>query len=602
MAESWLEIVEGRAPILLIAPHGGRAGPATRAVLHPKVNDLGTATITRELAWRLSARALINAGMDRNELDCNRLSQLSQRAPWLLELIADQLIAIIEHAGRATVLVIHGWNIIEPRVDLGLGMKQMGGMLRPLPGAYVTADEGFIRGPVSALAARLHRAGIHPTFGLRYPGAAAHNLLQGFTPRHAGSKSPALRRLAAIAAGGRVDALQLELAVTLRLPGELRERAIDAVTETFATNRGSGRQRGGVSQVPIYIVRRTPTSPKVDSLKVPPSRVGVEFYDPAAALGGMVSFDFGPGAAGGRIMILFDGSRVALFTAEGQVERIGELLSLGPLSLNARLNGKLLFRGPAVIVDDGKAYLSVEDALAHSRIDPTVELEATLEFEERMIFFSEELPELDDSLMTARPVQSYGREPELAVAPRAVYGRLQGFVQLGGCRRRLDADFRLGGSFTGLGSQKFVRREMLWSKFRGPAGHEICEARELQLDDGRYHRLARVSRNGQWSTCELNEIRVQHSSPAAPPERVEAYLAGPAGARLTIEGKPGIFVMLSRPGPDQTRLHTTLGFAEFKLGDLRGAGMYEFSCRVGPEHSPRGDNHSDDATRVENSS
>src|SRR5215472_11081306 len=117
----WLEIVEGAAPILLIAPHGGRAGAAARAILHPKVNDLETAEITREIATRLGARALINTAMDRNELDCNRLSQITQRAPWLLELIARELDGVIRSAGHATVLLIHGWNIIEPRIDLGLG-------------------------------------------------------------------------------------------------------------------------------------------------------------------------------------------------------------------------------------------------------------------------------------------------------------------------------------------------------------------------------------------------------------------------------------------------------------------------------------------------
>jgi len=53
-----------------------------------------------------------------------------------------------------------------------------------------------------------------------------------------------------------------------------------------------------------------------------------------------------------------------------------------------------------------------------------------------------------------------------------------------------------------------------------------------------------------------------------------------------MEGEPGAFVMLSRPGPDGTRLHTLMGFAEFKLGDLKGAGMYEFSRRVGMTSRP----------------
>jgi hypothetical protein len=584
MLPSWLEIVEGHAPILLIAPHGGRAGTATRAMLHPKVNDLGTAAITRELASRLRARALINTAMDRNELDCNRLSQLSQHAPWLLELITEQLIAIIKSEGHATVLVIHGWNIIEPRVDLGLGLKEIGGTLRPLPGAYITAREAFIRGQVSVLAARLRHAQIHPTFGLRYPGAAAHNLLQGFTPRHASSKSTPLRQLATIAADGGVDALQLEMSVTLRLPGELRERAIDAITQTFATRRESEAQRS--APAPICILTQTqPTSPKMVTPKAPPSRVGVEFYDPTAGIGGMVSFDFGPGAAGGRIMILFGGSRVALFTAEGEAERKGHQLSIGPLILNASHNGNLVFRGPAVIVDDGRAYLSVEDALARSRIDQTAAVQATLEFEDTTTSFSNLLIELDDLLAAARTARN-SNESSPIIPPRAAFGRLRGFVQLGGRRSSLDAAFRLGASFTGLGLQKFVKRWMLWSNFRRPTGHEAFEARELQLDGGACHRLARVSRNGHWSTCKLTEIRAHHLSPNGPPERVAADATDPAGVRLTIEGTSGAFVMLSRPGPDQTRLHTTLGFAEFRLGDLRGAGMYEFSQRVGLNGDP----------------
>src|SRR5216684_8405960 len=140
----WLEIIDGGAPLLLIAPHGGRAGAAARATLHPKVNDLETATITRELAARLNATALINAGMDRNELDCNRVAQVAAREPWLLELIADEVAGIVERHQRATVLIVHGWNIIEPRVDLGFGLRERGGRLHPPGGAHVSASDEFI--------------------------------------------------------------------------------------------------------------------------------------------------------------------------------------------------------------------------------------------------------------------------------------------------------------------------------------------------------------------------------------------------------------------------------------------------------------------------
>ena len=235
--EQWLEIVEGDAPILLIAPHGGRAGAAAEATLHPKVNDLETAEITRVLAARIDATALINAGMDRNEIDCNRLAQLASRAPWILDLIADRIEQIIARHGRATVLLIHGWNIIEPRVDFGLGLREAAGRLRPPNGAHVSASDRFINGQLADLAARLRAVNILPSFGMRYPGGAAQNLLQAFTPRHRSSDITAIQRLAAIAESGAIDALQLEMSVAVRLPGALRERNIEAMSQRLLAAR-----------------------------------------------------------------------------------------------------------------------------------------------------------------------------------------------------------------------------------------------------------------------------------------------------------------------------------------------------------------------------
>lgn len=580
---SWLEIVEGDAPLLLIAPHGGRAGAAARATLHPKVNDLETAEITREIAARLGARALINAAMDRNELDCNRLSQIRARAPWLLELIAEQVTGILQKAGHAIVLLIHGWNIIEPRVDLGLGLREIGGALRPPPGAHVTATDRFIRESVSMLAARLRDAQIHPTFGLRYPGGAAHNLLQGFTARHAGSNAAPLRQLAAIASQGLLNALQLEMSVAVRLPGELRQRAIDAITDTFAKNgalRGTRPPARRSSPVPI-IRHRTPSSSTEKTVSARPCRVGIEFYDPAARLGGMLSYDFGPGAAGGRIMILFEGSRVALFTAEGEAERNGDQLSLGPLTLNASPGGSLNFCGPTVIVDDGTAYLSVERALARSSLETRTEIEATLEFDGAAASFSEILIELDELFSEARSAQLRPKELSLLTPPHAAFGRLHGAIRLNGRIRSCAAYFRLGASFTGLGPQKFITRRMVWANFPRNGGLEAFEARELELDDDACHRIARVFRDGRWTNCSLGKIRIDPAPSLRLPERIAAEASHPDGAQLSIEGRPGTFVMLSRPGPDGTRLQTTLGFAEFRTGDFIGAGMYEFSRRVG---------------------
>jgi hypothetical protein len=594
----WLEVIDGGAPLLLIAPHGGRAGAAARAILHPKVNDLETAEITREIATRLEASALINTAMDRNQIDCNRLSQIIRHAPWLLDLILERVTRIVERHGQATVLLIHGWNIIEPRIDFGLGLKESGGKLRAPAGAHVSASDSFIHGPVRSLAARLRCANIHATFGLRYPGAAAQNLLQGFTTRHATAEPPALQRLAGLAADGVLNALQLEMSVALRLSGAFREQAIEAIGHTFKADAN------GISPaVPSAAIRpampvqrevRPIVSRKAAASSAPPSRVGVEFYDPASRLGGMVSFDFGPGAAGGRIMILFDGRRVALFTAEGKAEREGNRISIGSLELNAIAGGRLQFRGPGVIVDDGTAYLSVERALASGRLDPMMEVDATLEFSGIAASFAEQLAELDDLLSGQRDkphssaaerasvstVRRRSTQPFVA-PPQASFGQMHGTLSINGTRRNFKANFRLGASFTGLGQQKFVTRRMVWASFGAESSHHAVEARALEIDGDCDDRIARVLREGRWTNCELEHLDIASASRPRPPESISAVVKTPGGNLLTVVGQPGTFVMLSRPGPEGTRLHTSLGFAEYRLDNSHGAGMFEFSRRVG---------------------
>jgi len=383
-----------------------------------------------------------------------------------------------------------------------------------------------------------------------------------------------------MAAEGVLNALQLEMSVALRLPGEFRERAIEAISGTFSRN-------GTVPANPaptVYIVRHS--SPLSARSKVvanaPPSRVGIEFYDPEAQLGGMVSFDFGPGAAGGRIMMLLDRQRVVLFTAEGRAERNSNQLSIGPLSLNAAPGGHLRFHGPAVIVDDGTAYLSVEHALASSRLDRTAGVDATLEFDGAAASFSDILVELDELFAAARTSTKSSAALSLMTPPHAAFGRIHGAIRLNNSRRTFDANFRLGASFTGLGPQKFITRRMVWSNLPQQKGYQAFEARELELDDDTEHRIARLSRNGRWSNCDLQEIRIDTALPMSAPETIAAIATGPDGTLLSLEGRPGTFVMLSRPGPEGTRLHTLMGFAEFRLGNLKGAGMYEFSRRVGP--------------------
>ncbi|HEY6418852.1 MAG TPA: hypothetical protein VIX59_07610 [Candidatus Binataceae bacterium] len=568
-AEPWLETIDTDSPLLLIAPHGGRAEPATRSMLNPKVNDLHTADITRELARRLNAAALINAGMDRNRLDCNRIQQLVARAPWLLEMIADRLEQIVERHGHAVVLLIHGWNIIEPRVDFGLGLRNIGGELHPPGTACVSACDEFIHGALAHFAERLREHGIRPSFGLRYPGGGLQNLLQAFTARHRENTTEPLRRIAAIAQRGQVDAAQLELSVALRMPGTLRTQCLDAIEASFASN-------GHAPSQPRIVVNRVPRPRAVPTrsaasapVPTPPARVGVEFFDPVTHIGAMASFDIGAGF-GARIMMLLGGRRVALFTGEGPVTCKAGRIALGPLALAE--DGRelvLRFKGAAVVVPDSSAYLSIERALASGRLDGAAELSARLEFPGGGI-------NLDQITSGA------GADARNAAA-QASFGRLTGTVSVDGMTSALDAVVRAGMSFTGLGPQKFTARRMIWACFPDAASPSALELRAVATDDGP-NQSARALGPAGWSRCEIHELSLETPSVEEAPHQLSALMSiesdSESAPRETLIGHVESFIPLSRPGPDQTRIYTSLGFARFSFGGRDGAGMFEYSRRA----------------------
>ena len=570
-AARWLETPDGSAPLLLIAPHGGRAGPATRALLNPKVNDLHTADITRELARRLDAGAIINAGMDRNRLDLNRLSQVMSEAPWMLDLIAGRLERIVAGSGRAVVLLIHGWNVIEPRVDLGVGVKSASGTLLPACGAHVSASDSFINGPLLNLVESLRGSGIKPSFGLRYPGAGANNLLQAFTRRHTSSPVEALRRLAALNARGALEAVQLELSVALRMPGRLRTETIDAIARSFAGCDRPSPTTPGASRIEVVrTIDVTPSAPRrgTQQLSAGPLRVGLEFYDPSGQVGAMASFDLGHGAAGARVMAFVGRERIALFTAEGRVERTAQSLTLGPLAL--RLQGHRLlfeFAGPAVVVEDGTAYLSVERALAKAALHEAIELHAEFEAWPAAHASSEPRAQTFIDLITRPEHDADG-----------IFGRVTGHFSIAGATHRLSAVARLGRSFIGIGKAAFRDRRMIWAAFPNHGSPGAVEARALIGDDGVRSARARLLDHGRWTERTPRRLELARATPRRPPQRISGMLEPlEDGDALTLDGEVQSFVMLSRPGPAQSRILTSLGFATFRLGDRQGAGMFECS-------------------------
>jgi hypothetical protein len=571
----WLEVIEGESPLLLIAPHGGRAKAARDPIASRKVNDLYTAEITRALASRLGARALVNSGMDRNRLDLNRLSQISAGAPWLLDAIAESVARIIARHGRVTVLIIHGWNVIEPRLDFGLGLRRHGEELRPSGTARVSASDDFIHGPVAQLAERLRRDGITASFGLRYPAAGAQNLLQAFTDRHASSAVEALRMLSASAARGEIDALQLELSVAIRIPGRLRARCMEAIGAVFApVARATDRPK-------FNVVRRSAERPATRSTSArvapsPPGRIGIELVDPVARVGLMASFDLGHAAAGARIMLLMPEGRVALFTAEGKPRREANRVSLGALALEADASGlRLTFGGPAVVVPDASAYLSIERALASGWLDETMDVSVGIEPWSRA-FDPAEMFRVGDA-------------PADGTSRAGGFGRASGKVRVDGIAVELAGFARSGLSASALGAAKFDSRRMIWACFDSDGARAGVELRAVAAG-GENNRSARMLCADRWEECVLERLEVDTPSPIAPPVKLGAELRACGPRRLALAGTVLSFIPLSRPGPGKSRILTTLGFARFQIGAHEGAGMFEHSRH----HSGRREVHSDE--------
>ncbi len=217
--------IDGASPLVLVAPHGGCRDPSTRppATGRLRVNDLHTASLTEELARRLDASALVNRDADRNVVDLNRIGEAHERAPSFLEALARLVRTTIARHGRATVLVVHGWNVVEPAIDVGLGCAS--GAVVPADGSAAVSP-AFAAGGVRALVDACAARGIAATLGARYPARHRENLLQLFTTRHRDDPRPLVRALASLAPS--VDAVQLELGIPLRWPGPWRTRLLDA--------------------------------------------------------------------------------------------------------------------------------------------------------------------------------------------------------------------------------------------------------------------------------------------------------------------------------------------------------------------------------------
>jgi hypothetical protein len=347
-------VIRGSGPLVLVAPHGGRRDYDRRqwGSAPLKVNDLHTASLTEELAAATGASALINPHLDRNDVDLNRLGSAHDGAPVFLERLADLLSAAVGQHGHATVLTIHGWNVIQPIVDLGFGCAQGA----PLD-ASIAVSPAFAGAAIPALVRACAERGITATIGARYPARGRENLIQLFTPRHRADPRPLVRQLAAL--GASADAMQLELGAPLRWPSRWRSRLVAACLEVLPALLGAA---GHASPDPLP----------------PPPAVTKGLRHTLELCGGDASALVAMDLAGARLLLFPPDGTLALFTGERTGgERPGRV---GGLEVEPTDGGtvRIRFAGPMLRFPDSTPFLDLERGLSGAA--PIEHAEVALEF------------------------------------------------------------------------------------------------------------------------------------------------------------------------------------------------------------------------------
>ncbi len=352
----WLCLERGSAPILVVAPHGGRRHERRHPGKH-KVNDLRTADLTRELATALGATAIINERLDRNHLDLNRLSQVRRDAPWLLTLVADVLAEMVADGGQATVLIVHGWNVSQSVCDVGVGLRESPDGLVAVRSGTATVSDRFVAARLRPLQRAAASAGIAVTIGTRYPAAHPNNLLQAFRGL-AESDEQSPNPIAAICRRACVEAVQLELGIPLRWPGPRRQRLLSLLADAFG-----GSPRADRMALHDDEARRT--------LRTSGGRLtqrrGIQFI--AGELLVMTSIDAGDdGALGGRLLVSTDAGGLALFT--GEVADPAERWCIPPLAYRELAEGglRVTYDGPMVRFPTLLPFLDLERGLADGEL------------------------------------------------------------------------------------------------------------------------------------------------------------------------------------------------------------------------------------------
>ncbi len=386
----WMTYIAGELPIVLVAPHGGRR-PADAPIQDSiKVNDLYTAELTTLLAARTRSYAFINHALDRNDLDLNRISQVCTRAPWFLETLVTLLSALADKYGSVRVFFIHGWNVVQPVCDVGMGLKQRGNRAVPPGKAAPTLSADFFDHVILPFRVAALAQGIDVAIGRRYPAADKDNVMQVFSARFVEEHSPLIRTLAELSTQGKINAVQLELGVGLRWPGPEREQFIEVFAQTlgncmlFPQRPRRREQSFSLSPVvsPSLAAARQNGSPLSLSRTSEPTRLGLHFHDQASGLGIMGGVEFGGSAPtySGRLLVSLGGSEMVMFTGEDDTTPEVGTVRVGGFVWQQQPGGlTIAYRGTVMRFSHPQAFIRLEEGLAASWIEPAeVFLQLTL--------------------------------------------------------------------------------------------------------------------------------------------------------------------------------------------------------------------------------
>lgn len=378
----WMRFIAGSTPIVLVAPHGGRR-PADAPIKDSiKVNDLHTADLTAELAARTQGYALINHSYDRNELDLNRISQVRTRAPWFLDALLELVSFLVERHGEVRVFFVHGWNVVQPVCDLGMGMRQREQRVLPASKfAAPTLSPAFFNTTVVPFRELALAYGLDVAIGRRYPAADKENVMQLFSARFAKEPSPTIRRLAELSMQGVVNALQLELGVGLRWPGVERDRLIDSFCRTLGSCSDLASQNGAgfATIAPTGTAGNGNHNHAAEHSLFAADEVhgtrrfGLHFHDPVSGIGimGGIEASVEDGTHGGRLMLSLGGTEMALFTGEDEGRCVPGMLQVGGLTWHGEPDGfDITYVGPVMRFSHPQAFIRLEEGLAASWVEP----------------------------------------------------------------------------------------------------------------------------------------------------------------------------------------------------------------------------------------